>query len=82
MPVPRGEADFRQLDLALLFWPAAPRTRLSGHVEVLPQGQQDYALRADVRNDAGGPVGRRTPARGERARAGRSGATAWRWCRP
>jgi translocation and assembly module TamB len=54
MPVPRGEADFQQLDLAL-FWPAAPHTRLSGHVEVRPQGPQDYALRGDVRNAAVGP---------------------------
>lgn len=54
MPVPRGEADFRQLDLALL-WPSAPRTRLSGHVEVLPQDKSSYALRGEVRNDAAGP---------------------------
>jgi translocation and assembly module TamB len=54
MPVPRGEADFRQLDLAL-FWPSAPRTRLSGHVEVLPHDKSSYALRGEVRNDAVGP---------------------------
>jgi translocation and assembly module TamB len=54
MPVPRGEADFQQLDLAL-FWPSAPRTRLSGHVEVRPEGQQNYALRGDVRNALTGP---------------------------
>jgi translocation and assembly module TamB len=54
MPVPRGEADFQELDLGL-FWPSAPRTRLSGHVEVRPEGQQNYALRGDVRNALAGP---------------------------
>ncbi|NNU43875.1 translocation/assembly module TamB domain-containing protein [Ramlibacter montanisoli] len=54
MPVPKGEADFQQLDLAM-FWPAAPRTLLSGHVEVVPSAAGAYALRADLRNRAAGP---------------------------
>jgi translocation and assembly module TamB len=49
MPVPRGAADFRQLDLALL-WPAAPRTLLSGHLDVAPVEMGAWRLRADVRN--------------------------------
>ncbi|HEY0824781.1 MAG TPA: translocation/assembly module TamB domain-containing protein, partial [Ramlibacter sp.] len=54
MPVPRGEADFQQLDLAM-FWPAAPRTLLSGHLAVVPAGEGSYQLRADVRNGTPGP---------------------------
>ena len=54
MPVPRGAADFRQLDLGM-FWPAAPRTLLSGHVEVVPAGTATWRLQADVRNAAAGP---------------------------
>lgn len=54
MPVPRGEADFRQLDLAM-FWPAAPRTQLSGHVEVQPRDPSTFVLSADVRNASAGP---------------------------
>jgi translocation and assembly module TamB len=54
MPVPSGQADFERLDLAL-FWPSAPGTLLSGHVEVKPQGKSDYALRADLRNERAGP---------------------------
>lgn len=53
MPVPRGAADFRQLDLEM-FWPAAPRTLLSGHVEVAPAGEKSWRLQADVRNAAAG----------------------------
>jgi translocation and assembly module TamB len=54
MPVPQGEADFRQLDAAM-FWPHAPRTRLSGHVEVAPQPDASWRLRGDVRNALAGP---------------------------
>ncbi|MEJ8836702.1 translocation/assembly module TamB domain-containing protein [Ramlibacter sp. AN1133] len=54
MPVPQGEADFRQLDAAL-FWPQAPRTRLSGHVEVVPQADKSWALRGELRNALPGP---------------------------
>ena len=54
MPVPRGSADFRRLDLAL-FWPAAPHTALSGHVGVQPAGKADWQLQADVRNADAGP---------------------------
>jgi len=54
MPVPQGQADFRQLDAAL-FWPQAPRTRLSGHVEVAPQANASWALRGEVRNALPGP---------------------------
>jgi translocation and assembly module TamB len=53
MPIPRGTADFRQLDLAM-FWPAAPRTLLSGQVEVAPAGTGTWRLQADVRNAAAG----------------------------
>jgi len=54
MPVPRGEADFSQLDLAM-FWPSAPRTQLSGQVGVVPAGTASYRITADVRNAAPGP---------------------------
>lgn len=54
MPVPRGAADFRRLDLAM-FWPAAPRTLLSGHVELAPAGADTWRLQGDVRNAAAGP---------------------------
>lgn len=54
MPVPQGEADFRQLDAAL-FWPQAPRTRLSGHVEIAPQPDASWSLRGEVRNALPGP---------------------------
>ncbi|HYE41028.1 MAG TPA: DUF490 domain-containing protein, partial [Ramlibacter sp.] len=54
MPVPRAAADFRRLDLAL-FWPAAPRTQLSGHVDLAPAGSDAWRLQADVRNAAAGP---------------------------
>ncbi|HET8748598.1 MAG TPA: translocation/assembly module TamB domain-containing protein [Ramlibacter sp.] len=54
MPVPQGEADFRQLDAAL-FWPQAPRTRLSGHLEVAPLAEAVWALRGEVRNALPGP---------------------------
>jgi translocation and assembly module TamB len=68
MPVPRGAADVQQVDLAM-FWPAAPATSLSGHVEVQPQGGQAWQLQADLRNDRAGPWDRhRLPiarARGE-----------------
>lgn len=68
MPVPRGAADLRQVDLAM-FWPAAPSTLLSGHVEVRPQAAQAWLLRFDLRNDRAGPWDRhRLPlaqARGE-----------------
>ncbi|HEX7892381.1 MAG TPA: translocation/assembly module TamB domain-containing protein [Ramlibacter sp.] len=68
MPVTSGAADFRQLDLAM-FWPAAPRTLLSGHVDVVPAGERTWKLKADVRNAAAGPWdARRLPvasARGE-----------------
>lgn len=54
MPLPRAAADFRHLDLAL-FWPAAPRTQLSGHVDLAPAGSQTWRLQADVRNAEAGP---------------------------
>jgi translocation and assembly module TamB len=54
MPVPRGEADFQQLDLAM-FWPSAPRTRLSGHAEVVPAGTGTFRITADLRNAEPGP---------------------------
>ncbi|GAB3764103.1 hypothetical protein GCM10028796_18560 [Ramlibacter monticola] len=54
MPVPQAEARFRQLDAAL-FWPQAPRTRLSGLVEVAPQPDASWSLRGDVRNALPGP---------------------------
>lgn len=54
MPVPQGAADFRQLDVGQ-FWPAAPRTALSGRVEVAPAGTATWTLSADVRNALPGP---------------------------
>jgi translocation and assembly module TamB len=54
MPVPRAEVDVRQLDLAL-FWPAAPRTQLSGHAEVVPLQKDAYRIAADALNAAAGP---------------------------
>lgn len=54
MPVPRAQADVRHLDLAL-FWPAAPRTDLSGQLEVQPAGSERYRLQAELRNAAAGP---------------------------
>ncbi|TWO73066.1 DUF490 domain-containing protein [Caenimonas sedimenti] len=54
MPVPRGEADVRLLDLALL-WPQAPRTQLNGRIEVAPAGAAAWQLRADLRNEVAGP---------------------------
>lgn len=54
LPVAQGAADFRQLDL-VQFWPAAPRTRLSGQVEVVPAGTATWQLQVDVRNTLPGP---------------------------
>lgn len=54
MPVTSGAADFRHLDLAM-FWPAAPHTLLSGHVDLVPTGASLWRLKADVRNAAAGP---------------------------
>ena len=54
MPVPRGAADFRQLDLAQ-FWPVAPRTVLSGRLEVVPAGATTFQVKANVRNALPGP---------------------------
>lgn len=54
MPLPAAEAQFRALDVAQ-FWPSAPRTLLSGRLEVAPAGAGQWRLRADVRNGAAGP---------------------------
>jgi translocation and assembly module TamB len=54
MPVPEATADLQQLDVAL-FWPAAPRTQLSGHVEVTPAAKNAWRLQADLRNAVPGP---------------------------
>lgn len=54
MPVPEAQADVTQLDAAL-FWPNAPRTLLSGHVEVRPVAKGAFRLQADLRNAAAGP---------------------------
>ena len=54
MPVPRATAQLRHIDAAL-FWPAAPRTQLSGGVEVTPAGKDAYRLECDLRNAAPGP---------------------------
>ena len=54
MPLPQADADFRALDAAL-FWPAAPRTALSGTLRVRPQAGNVYLLQADVRNALAGP---------------------------
>jgi translocation and assembly module TamB len=76
MPVPRGTADFRQLDLAQ-FWPAAPRTLLSGHVAVQPAGADDWQLQAQVKNALPGPWdAQRLPVANARAEGEWRGGTA------
>lgn len=76
MPVPSGSADFSRLDLAM-FWPAAPRTLLSGHVEVAPAGADRWTLQADVRNAAPGPWdARRLPVAAVRGEGEWRGGTA------
>lgn len=54
MPLVRGNADFRAIDLAQ-FWPDAPATSLSGTASVVPAGTATFHLRADVRNAQPGP---------------------------
>lgn len=54
MPVPRAEAAFRQIDLAM-FWPSAPRTLLSGRADVVPTGTTTWQIAADVENATPGP---------------------------
>lgn len=51
--LPQADARFAQLDLALL-WPGAPRTRLGGQVEVVPEGQ-NWRFAARLSNTASGP---------------------------
>lgn len=53
-PLPQADASFTQLDLALL-WPRAPKTRLSGKVQVLPQGQH-WEFAAQLTNADSGPI--------------------------
>ena len=52
--LPQADASFSQLDLALL-WPKAPHTRLSGKVQVVPQGEQ-WGLAAQLSNADSGPI--------------------------
>ncbi len=67
MPVPRAQAQFRQIDLAML-WPAAPRTLLSGEAEVVPVGATRWRLQAEVANAAAGPWdAKQLPVRSARA---------------
>ncbi|MBC5784335.1 translocation/assembly module TamB domain-containing protein [Ramlibacter sp. USB13] len=54
MPVPRADAELRAIDAAL-FWPSAPRTSLSGTLQVRPQPGNVFRLQADVRNGLAGP---------------------------
>lgn len=54
MPLVRGNAEFRAIDLAH-FWPDAPATALSGQASVVPAGTSTFRLRADVRNAQPGP---------------------------
>lgn len=54
MPLPQAEVLLRELDLAL-FWPQAPRTLLSGRVDVEPVASDRYRLQAELRNAAAGP---------------------------
>jgi translocation and assembly module TamB len=53
-PVPQAQADFQQLDLAPL-WSQAPRTQLSGRVQVQPAGTGAWVLNAEVNNAQPGP---------------------------
>ncbi len=53
-PVAQAQADFRQLDLSLL-WPQAPRSRLSGRLAVQPADGGTWLLQADVSNGLAGP---------------------------
>lgn len=67
MPVPSASAVFRQIDLGL-FWPAAPRTLLSGRAEVAPRGTATWQVTADVENATPGPWDEgRLPVRSARA---------------
>ncbi|NML44894.1 DUF490 domain-containing protein [Ramlibacter sp. G-1-2-2] len=54
MPLPEGHAEFRALDLAP-FWQGAPRTLLSGELEVAPLERDAWRVLADVRNGLPGP---------------------------
>ncbi|MEI7785086.1 MAG: translocation/assembly module TamB domain-containing protein [Betaproteobacteria bacterium] len=50
----QADVSLAQLDLALL-WPQAPRTRLSGKVQVTPQGEQ-WRFTAQLSNGGSGPI--------------------------
>jgi translocation and assembly module TamB len=53
-PVPQAQADFRQLDIKPL-WPQAPRTSLTGQVQLQPAGTSTWALNAQISNELPGP---------------------------
>lgn len=52
--LPQADASLTELDMALL-WPKAPKTRLSGKVQVLPQGPQ-WQFAAQLTNADSGPI--------------------------
>jgi translocation and assembly module TamB len=53
-PLPQAQADLQNLDLAAL-WPQAPRTKLGGHLQVMPAGTATWRITADLRNESPGP---------------------------
>ncbi|MGE4241263.1 translocation/assembly module TamB domain-containing protein [Ramlibacter sp.] len=53
-PVPRANAVLQRVDVGAL-WPQAPRTLLSGRVEVKPAGTATWVVSADLDNAAAGP---------------------------
>lgn len=67
-PLPQASAQLRRVDIGA-FWPQAPATLLSGHVQVRPAGTATWAVSADLANDAAGPWDEgKLPARQVRAR--------------
>lgn len=53
-PVPEANATFRDLDLAMLL-PQAPRTQLTGTVQLVPQNTASWKLQATLKNSRAGP---------------------------
>lgn len=53
-PVPQAHADMRNIDLAAL-WPQAPRSRLSGQLQLQPAGAQAWQWKAELANALAGP---------------------------
>lgn len=53
-PMPQAHADLRNVDLAAL-WPQAPRSRLSGQLQLQPEGEQAWQWKAELSNTLAGP---------------------------